>query len=202
MSYKPGDNFYSVFNISNISGVASNADSLPTGVLNRNGHDDFAHSVYFTSIDVGRYVASGVIPASYLTGDALYVCMSGYLGGNLIKNSFSLGILDSRRLSDINYWSVGEMNQLRYKVGIDGTAAPPVSGFGYIELSASGFENIVIEPGINARQATQINSAVLAGTVSGLNDTIWFQGINNPNQLRLASLAISGIRYTVNYLES
>jgi len=108
-------------------------------------------------------------------------------------------VLNPVSVTGINYWSTVEMEQIRYKVGIDGAAIIPTSGISHLELSPSGWEQVMIEPGVNARQSATFNSAALAGTSSGNGSLIYYQGVNNPTQDRIISNATSGIRSTVNY---
>lgn len=71
-SYKPGDIVYTEFTTQVFStGVATNADSTPTGTVNRNGTDDGAVTVTVTNIDTGRYKAVFTIPTTYVPGDVL-----------------------------------------------------------------------------------------------------------------------------------
>ncbi len=72
MDYKPGDTVYAEFCTQVFAtGVATNADSLPTGTVNRNGTDDGAVTVTVTNLDAGRYKASFAVPATYVPGDVL-----------------------------------------------------------------------------------------------------------------------------------
>jgi hypothetical protein len=59
------------FITSTAAGAATNADSLPTGTVNKNGTDDGAVSVTVTNIDAGRYKATFTVPATYLPGDTV-----------------------------------------------------------------------------------------------------------------------------------
>lgn len=107
MSYFPGDIYYKQFTTNNISGISQNADSLPWGVLNRNGADDTAASatVFINNIDVGRYNVSGVIPSTYNVGDSVNLNVSGVINGNIAKAIFDLGILD-KHINSVNTISV------------------------------------------------------------------------------------------------
>lgn len=71
-NYKPGDVVWTEFITSVFStGAAANADSLPTGTVQRNGTDDGAVTVTVTNVDTGRYKATFTIPATYVPGDVL-----------------------------------------------------------------------------------------------------------------------------------
>lgn len=77
LSYKPGDTVYVEFCTQIFAtGVATNADSLPAGTLNRNGTDDGAVTVTVTNLDAGRYKASFTVPATYVPGDVLNLTMA------------------------------------------------------------------------------------------------------------------------------
>ena len=84
--YKPGDTVYTEFTTQVFAtGVATNADSLPTGILNRNGTDT-AVSVTVTNLDTGRYKASFVIPATYVPGDVLILTIAATVSSVSGKN--------------------------------------------------------------------------------------------------------------------
>ena len=178
MSYKPGDKFYSVFIMSNISGVAVNADSSPLGLLNRNGADDLTPKVFVTNLDAGRYVSSGIIPNTYLTGDSVQVVISGYMTGNLVKGVYNLGPLDSARLSDLSTLSV-------------------LSVLNPVMVSST--YQLQIEPNTNFTQWAQAVGAAVAGSSSLTGSNISYQGLNNAGQNRITSNATSGIRSSVTY---
>lgn len=72
MDYKPGDSITAEFTTRVFAtGVGTNADSTPTGTVNRNGTDDGAVTVTVTNIDTGRYKAVFTAPATYVPGDVL-----------------------------------------------------------------------------------------------------------------------------------
>lgn len=80
--YKPGDVVYALFTTripSTSSG--SDADSTPTGVVNRNGTDDGAVTVTVTKLDTGRYKATFTIPATYLPGDVVNLSITATVDG-------------------------------------------------------------------------------------------------------------------------
>ncbi len=82
MDYKPGDTVYveictQVF----ATGVATNADSLPTGTVNKNGADDGAVAVTVSNLDAGRYKAVFTIPTTYLSGDVLNLTVAATVSG-------------------------------------------------------------------------------------------------------------------------
>ena len=111
MSYKLGDNYYKQFTTVNPSGVCTNLDSLPTGVLVRNGLEDFSNQVYFKNNEVGLYTISGTILNTYNIGDVVNIKMSGYMSTNLVKAVFDLGVIDKRVNDLFNPSLTGIYNQ-------------------------------------------------------------------------------------------
>lgn len=76
MDYKPSDSVTCEFCTSVFAtGATSNADSLPTGILSRNGTDT-AVTVTVTNLVTGRYKAVFTIPATYIAGDDLDLAIS------------------------------------------------------------------------------------------------------------------------------
>lgn len=76
MLVKPSDTVSVQFTTQNpTTGAAANADSLPTGVLVRNG-DDTAESVSVSNIATGVYKASVTLPADYAAGDEVQLRIS------------------------------------------------------------------------------------------------------------------------------
>lgn len=78
--YRPGDTLNAQFVVTSATGAAANADALPTAILTRNGVDT-AEVVTVTSVGVGRYVASALLPASYVQADSVGVVVSAVVGG-------------------------------------------------------------------------------------------------------------------------
>lgn len=72
--------------------------------------------------------------------------------------------------------------------------------FAPVNLASGAFDSISIEAGVNARQAISVIAATIAGTSSGINNTIWYKGINNPTVNRVVGVAISGLRSAVSYI--
>lgn len=175
MSYRPGDTFYLQFITNNISGAVVSADALPTGVLNRNGFDDFSSKSYVYNIDLGRYGISGLIPPTYNKGDTIGFSVSGYVNGILGKQWLGLGALDSLYIGDLT-----------------GSA-------GFATAVATGLSNCPIENGVNFKQLASALGAVLAGssTVNYSTNTISYYAMNNNGITRVQSTAVSGARNVV-----
>jgi len=93
--YKAQSVFYQSFISNNSSGLVTNLDSLPSGIINKNGADDISTKgqIYFRNLDTGRYVVSGIVPAGYNTGDVVNVAISGYMNGTLSKLVIPLGVM-------------------------------------------------------------------------------------------------------------
>ncbi len=70
--YRPGEVVVNEFTTQVFAtGVATTADSLPVGTINRNGTDDAAVAVTVLLLDAGRYSATFTLPQSYLIGDTV-----------------------------------------------------------------------------------------------------------------------------------
>lgn len=98
MAYIPGDSLSLQFTIQNpTTGAATDADSLPTAVLSRNGTDDGAVTLTVTNKATGRYEITGTIPSGYAEADTIAVRVSATVGG-IAGNSILLNVkLDARR---------------------------------------------------------------------------------------------------------
>jgi hypothetical protein len=60
---------------------------------------------------------------------------------------------------------------------------------GLVKLQPSGMDSVVIEAGVNARQAISIIAAACAGVLSGATGTnIAIQAANNPNLNRISAV--------------
>ncbi len=208
MSYRPGDNFYKPILTFNISGISTDADITPWATMVHNGLDDFSASakVFVTHIDLGRYTASGIIPSTYLAYDSVQIIVSGIVATYLAKGTIELETLDALA-PNVNVVSFSGfpvaapgvsgsiIADIRYALGSNIV----VTGVINATLASGGWDNIMIEPNVNARQALSEISASTAGVSSGVGNWIWYDGINNPTTWRIAANAISGIRTIVNY---
>lgn len=83
--YQPGNTAIVEFTISNSAGAAANADSLPTGILARNGLDT-ATAVTITNVDTGRYRASVPLDPTYVAGDSISISIAATVGGVVAKD--------------------------------------------------------------------------------------------------------------------
>lgn len=199
MSYRLGDIFYEQFITTNSSGQVNNMDSLPVGIFDRNSLLDSSVNVFVTSLDVGRYVASGIIPLNYTLPSVATVVCSGSMNGIVQKLTMNLGQLDRPvSVTGVNYWTGVEMQQIRYKVGIDGqTAIPTVNIVGNLELSNSGLHAINVEPGVNMNQWLSLVGAFAAGSSTVNGNNINYYALNNNSTQRISATAISGARQAI-----
>ena len=100
--HKPGDTVYAEFITSVFStGVATNADSLPTGTVNKNGTDDGAVTVTVTNIDAGRYKATFVIPSTYVAGDEVNLTIAATVSSVAGKGIVWYDRLEAANLGDL-----------------------------------------------------------------------------------------------------
>lgn len=96
MGYQAGDAIAEEFITSSATGAATDADSLPTATLARNGTDDGTVTLTVAKIDTGRYKVTGTIPAGYAAGDKVAVAIAATIGGVAGKAVIPLGVLDTR----------------------------------------------------------------------------------------------------------
>lgn len=97
MIYQAGSSYAIGFNTNNTSGVATNADSLPTATLWRNGVVDAAPgaAVTVTNQSTGDYLATFTVPAGYVAGDEIEVLILATVGGSAGKLRKGFGIVDA-----------------------------------------------------------------------------------------------------------
>lgn len=95
-AYKPGDTVYCEFTTQVFAtGVATNADSTPTGTVNRNGTDDGSVTVTVTNIDTARYKAVFAVPSTYVPGDVLTLSIAATVSsvaGKAVIGNWKLGV--------------------------------------------------------------------------------------------------------------
>lgn len=91
--YQAGDAYTKSFTISNSTGAAANADSLPTGSILRNGAADGAVTVTITNPATGQYKAAATIPGGYAVDDVVELLIAATVGGVATKS-----VVDTVRL--------------------------------------------------------------------------------------------------------
>lgn len=101
MSYKPGDTVRKTFTTHDATGAATNADSLPTASVYRNGTLDAAVTVTVANLATGLYSAVCTLPSGYAAGDSVQVVVSATVGGVTASLSIDLGVLDSKRAGEL-----------------------------------------------------------------------------------------------------
>lgn len=104
MSKKPGDSFGFQFTVQGASGALTDADTSPTGTMVRNGVDDTGTgtTVTISHVSTGLYKATGTIPAGYVKGDDFQVRINATVAGVASGAPRDYGVLDSRRVGDLN----------------------------------------------------------------------------------------------------
>lgn len=100
MLVKPSDVVSIQFTTQNATtGAAANADSLPTGVLVKNG-DDTAETVTVSNIATGVYKASVTIPSGYVAGDEVQLRIAATVAGVAGKAVVWGAEVDTARVSE------------------------------------------------------------------------------------------------------
>ena len=103
MSYKPSGAYYGQFTTQRFdTGVATDADSLPTATAARNGSDDGAFTLTVAKLDTGRYKVTGTVPAGYAAGDVVQVCVAASVNGVSGKAIVDSFVVDSKHNADLN----------------------------------------------------------------------------------------------------
>lgn len=101
MFVKPSDVVSIQFTTQNATtGAAANADSLPTGVLVKNG-DDTAETVTVSNIATGVYKASVTIPSGYVAGDEVQLRIAATVSSVAGKAVIWAGEVDTARGSEL-----------------------------------------------------------------------------------------------------
>ena len=149
--YFPGDAVTHSFVTSGATGVAANADSLPTASVYRNGVLDGTVTVTITNTTTGLYLAAYTVPTTYAYGDVVECVVSATIGGIA-----TLAVVDSLRL-----WKPA----LATTDSVQASPTPTTTAFaGSSALASSnGFYNkqwLVFLTGVNARQAKEISGYV------------------------------------------
>ena len=69
-TYKPNDNYYSVFETQRFdTGNATDADYAPYGYAYYNGVYDGSFFLTIENLETGLYKATGTVPSGYVSGD-------------------------------------------------------------------------------------------------------------------------------------
>lgn len=102
MSYAPGDTFYYSFSLQTGAGIITNADSLPTAILRKNGANQ-ATTVTVTNNATGDYTASVVIPSGWAPGSIVEMIITAIVAGLTQKLPVALGALREVALPATTY---------------------------------------------------------------------------------------------------
>lgn len=139
------------------TGAAANADSLPTGVLVKNG-DDTAETVTVTNVSTGVYKAAVTIPSSYAAGDEVQLRIAATVASVAGKAVVWGAEVDTARVSE-TYTRLG--------APAGASIAADVANVDDLVLdTASG-----VETGMTVRQALRLIAAALGGELSGAAGT-------------------------------
>jgi hypothetical protein len=196
MSFKPSDPYSKEFVTSSpTTGAATNADATPVATADLDGSGTGAMALTVTNLDTGRYKVTGTIPAGRVRGDVLNVSVVATVGGVAGKAIVDTQVLDSKR--------VGDLNDSAYAGGAVASVTAPVTAgtvtdkTGY-SLAVAGLDAVVVEAGVNARQALSPILAAAAGVLAGAGTgTIIIKGGNVATTRITASTDASGNRSSV-----
>lgn len=156
MNLQPGDTYIGEFTTwIPGTGVAADADSLPTAVVSKNGVDDGAVVVTVTDKGVGRYKLSFTVPNTYAVGDFIAVTALfavSTVNMSVVVDMFRLDNTTSLLQALINNDTVNTVTYYGYAIDADGTpvrgrtisisliGGPQSSGSAIIETNYSGIE--------------------------------------------------------------
>jgi len=100
--YKPGASIFLPFSTQNsTTGVAANADSLPTTISRKNGIVDPSFTLNVWNTGTGTYQSSGTIPSNYIAGDCVNVLVTAAVNsvtGTAVLTNF---VVDTYYNSDL-----------------------------------------------------------------------------------------------------
>lgn len=140
MSYQASDAYVGEFCTQAFAtGIATNADSLPTATANKNGTDDAAFVLTCANIDTGRYKITGTVPVGYVAGDVVNISVAATVltvGGKGVVDSF---VVDTRVKTIVNASNQVVAASVVADVGITQAGADKVWGTASRTLSAFGF---------------------------------------------------------------
>jgi hypothetical protein len=157
------------------TGVGVNADSLPTGTLYVNGTAGGA-TVTVTNVTTGVYKAAVTLP-TLAVGDVVDLRISATV--NLVVDN-AVVWRDSK------------------DVLLDSSGKVDVSDKTGFKLASDGVDLIVVEAGLNLRQAASIKSSALAGVLSGAaGTTVTILGAGVATPRIVATVDSSGNRTAV-----
>lgn len=120
---------------------------------------------------------------------------------HVFVNNIDIGRYTTSGTIPSNY-SLGDSVGLAVSGNVAGNLSKYYLNLGTLDTfySETILDNVFVEPGVSVRQSIGIGAAAFAGVSSGVGNTIWYQGINNPGQNRISAVANSGIRTVVSYV--
>jgi hypothetical protein len=121
--YKPNTAYYGILTITDATGAAVNADSLPTATANKNGTDDGAFTLTCANLDTGRYKITGTVPSGYVAGDRVNITASAVISSISTKKPVDQFVVETATNSEI-FTGLGSV---KLSVGV-GTGQANLSG--------------------------------------------------------------------------
>lgn len=100
MQLRKGDTYRATFTTVGATGVAVNADSLPTAAVKKNGVADGAVTVTVANDSTGQYSASFTVPTGYAHGDLVEVVASATIATIATKTPLSGFVVISKMAYD------------------------------------------------------------------------------------------------------
>ncbi len=162
MQVKPGDVLIIEFTVSDpVLGDAQNADSLPIGVLSKNGIAT-AQVVTVANIATGLYSASVTIPANWIASDVWALRLSCDIDGATYKGIMN-GTVDTKRNADLQ-----DLTQANIRTAIGMSSANLDTQLGDIPTVAE-FDARSIAA---ANYGTTANQTIIAGYVDELESRL------------------------------
>lgn len=162
--YKPGNAFTAGFTVSSSTGAATDADSLPTGTLYRNGAADTDVTVTITHQTTGVYKLACTIPSGYNVGDGISVLIDASVSGINVKQ-----FVAATRLVAFNPLDAGSLGLTGVNVNVDQVLPAPAE--------TDGSQPNTLGEALNASRAQGFGKWTMVGNQFTLfgpdGSTIW-----------------------------
>lgn len=176
MGYRPGDTFAYAFVVKDpATGLPTAPDSPPTATAEFDGPGTGAMTLTVASDGpAGKYKATGTVPATRARGDTLHVTLSATKGG-LTYLGVVREVIESDPLAVAapGAYAAGTAGNMIGNLATPVPSSSLVSLFTSalsttpVKLTPDAWDNIVVEAGVNARQALSPILAACAGVVAG-----------------------------------
>lgn len=197
---KPGQTLLETFlTVNPTTGASADASTLPTAVLRRNGVTDGAVTVTVTNNGTGDYLASAPIPGDYVAGDLVELVISATVSGVAGKIKRGPYGIDTKRASD-GLTVATNNDKAGYTLGAFGfTVAATIADKTGFKLAPDGADAIVVETGINLRQAVALILSGIAGLVAKATNVFTFKagGAASNGPTRIVATTNAGERTSV-----